>query len=230
VKGISIYSTTRRSNGRQIADNPKMAGTIDNNIEAMHSLRRRGLISAAAYQAHVAAIEAAIPVRVATLGTDIFAVLVVVIGCALAIPGVVLQEIQGGFFAAAFVEEAMKPAGVYILLLRWPHMVRGYVHSALLCGLAGLAFGLIESLIYVKVYFPDKGSDFVLFRFTVTPALHVVASFLVGLGLSRAVIDWAAGRTGLPKRTRNYYFAGAGLHFVYNVVAVALELTGVLEF
>jgi len=124
----------------------------------------------------------------------------------------------------------MKPAGIYILLLRWPQALLGRLHTALLAALAGLTFGLIESFIYVKVYSPDEGSDYVLFRFTVPVLMHTVASFIVGYGLSRTVIDWAAGRAPFPKLTRNFYFAAVALHVVYNTVAVILSLTGVLDF
>jgi hypothetical protein len=70
----------------------------------------------------------------------------------------------------------------------------------------------------------------VLFRFTVPLLMHVTASTIVGWGLSRTVIDWAAGRAAFPKTTRNFYFAGVALHSVYNTTAIILVLTGVLDF
>ena len=204
-------------------------------LETLESLRRRGLLPAEAYRVQVEALVASaaeVAARPASFWLQLFAVFVAVLGCVIAIPGVILQEIQasGSIIAAPVIEEALKPAGVYILLLRWPQALRGRLHIAVLAAIAGLTFGLIESLIYVTIYFPDEGSDFVLFRFTVTPMLHVVASFIVGLGLSRTIIDWAAGRAPFPRRTRNFYFAGAGLHAVYNLTAVILALAGVLEF
>jgi hypothetical protein len=60
--------------------------------------------------------------------------------------------------------------------------------------------------------------------------MHVIASFIVGLGLNRAVIDWASKGGRFPKRTRNFYLAGMALHMVYNIAAVALSVAGVLEF
>jgi RsiW-degrading membrane proteinase PrsW (M82 family) len=167
-----------------------------------------------------------IPLRLFALG-------VAVVGGLLGILGAVFEEVVAGsefFVAAPVIEEAMKPAGIYILLIRWPLGLRGQIHTAALTAVSGLSFGVIESLIYVTVYFPDQGSEFVLFRFTVPVAMHAVASFVVGLGLSRALIDWAAGRGTLPKRTRNFYLAGVGLHAAYNTLVLALALTGVLEF
>jgi RsiW-degrading membrane proteinase PrsW (M82 family) len=150
------------------------------------------------------------------------------------IPGVVFQELQvfglGAFVAAPVIEEAMKPAGIYILMLRWPQALLGRGHTAMLAAIAGLTFGLIESYIYVEFYFPELGSDYVLFRFTVPVLMHVVASSIVGYGLNRSLIDWAAGRAPFPKETRSFYFAAVALHAVYNLVAVILAVTGELDF
>jgi RsiW-degrading membrane proteinase PrsW (M82 family) len=202
-------------------------------IENITSLRQRGLLTAEAYELHLAALGVKAPdANPASLWLQPFAVLVAVVGCVVGMPAVILQEVQSGLpvFAAPVIEEAMKPAGVYILMLRWPRLLLGRLHTAVLAALGGLTFGLIESLIYVKIYFPDEGSDYVLFRFTVPVLMHTVASFIVGYGLSRTVIDWAAGRAPLPKLTRNFYFAAVALHLTYNIVAVILSLTGVLDF
>jgi RsiW-degrading membrane proteinase PrsW (M82 family) len=204
-------------------------------LENITSLRRRGLLTAEAYQLHLATLGVKAPdAGPASFWLQPFAVLVTIIGCVLAIPGVILQEIQSGalgaFVAAPVIEEALKPAGIYILLLRWPRALHGRQHTALLGALAGLTFGLIESYVYVTYYFPDEGSDYVLFRFTVPILLHVTGSTIVGYGLTRAVIDWAAGRAVFPKLTRNLFFAAAALHAIYNTVAVILSVTGVLDF
>jgi len=209
-------------------------GTPNREIENITSLRRRGLLTAEAYELHLAALGVKAPgAGRRSWWLQPFAILVAVVGCVVGIPAVIFQELQaafGPFVAAPVIEEAMKPAGIYILMLRWPQALLGRLHTALLAALAGLTFGLIESFIYVKVYFPDEGSDFVLFRFTVPVLMHTVASFIVGYGLSRTVIDWAAGRAAFPKVTRNFYFAAVALHAIYNTVAVILSLTGVLEF
>lgn len=166
----------------------------------------------------------------------VLAVALALFGGLLGIAGAFFQELVAGggigviFIGAPLIEEALKPAGVYLLLLRWPQALAGRLHTALLTALSGLSFGLVESLVYVSVYFPDQGEDFVVFRFTVPVFMHALASFIVGLGLSRAVIDWAAGRAPMPKRARNFYLAGVGLHSVYNTGAVVLALTGVLSF
>jgi len=164
---------------------------------------------------------------------DLLALFLAIVGGGLGIVGAFVQEFQAGlliFIGAPIIEEALKPAGIYILLIRWPQALRGRLHTAVLAGISGLSFGLIESLVYITIYYPEGGSDFVLFRFTLTPALHFLASFLFGLGLSRALVDWAAGRARLPKATRNCYVAAVALHAVYNTAAVLLAVTGVIDF
>ncbi len=174
------------------------------------------------------------PVVVARrLRYDLLALFLAIVGGGLGIVGAFVQEFQAGlliFIGAPIIEEALKPAGIYILLIRWPQALRGRLHTAILAGISGLSFGLIESLVYITIYYPEGGSDFVLFRFTVTPALHFVASFLFGLGLSRALVDWAAGRARLPKSTRTWYVAAVALHAVYNTAAVILAVTGLIDF
>jgi RsiW-degrading membrane proteinase PrsW (M82 family) len=214
-------------------------------LQEIATLRQRGLITAQeAYERHLAVVGAA-PSATAPEQTAegsfsratllLWAVIVAAIGGLLAIPAAFLQELtNGGFFVvfvgAPIIEEALKPAGVYILLIRWPHALLGRFHTAILSAVAGLCFALIESLLYVELYFPEGSSDYVLFRFTVPVALHIIASFVVGLGLSRSLIDWAAGRAPLSKSTRNFYIAGASIHAVYNTTAVVLSLIGVLDF
>ncbi len=60
-------------------------------------------------------------------------------------------------------------------------------------------------------------------------ALHTAASFIVGLGLTHAVVDWVNGRGKLPKSSRNFYVGGVVLHAVYNTSAVILTVAGVLD-
>jgi RsiW-degrading membrane proteinase PrsW (M82 family) len=215
-------------------------------VERLRSLRRRGLISAAGYASGMAARGVPLPadpfqkpplvVRTRPgIGMHVFAVLVAMIGSLLGIIGVIFEELRanlllGPFVAAPIIEEALKPAGVLLLLLRWPHALVGRLHAALLAALGGLCFALVESYVYVTWYFPDEGPDYVLFRFTVPVLMHTLASFLVGLGLTRGVIDWAAGRAPFPKRTRNYYFAAVALHAIYNVAVAILAITGELRF
>jgi RsiW-degrading membrane proteinase PrsW (M82 family) len=168
-------------------------------------------------------------------GYHVLALFFAVAGGALGIGGAIIAEIQsassGGFLlgiiGAPLIEEAMKPAGLYILLVKWPQALRGRLHTAALAGISGLCFGLIEAWVYVNVYVSNPPDWFVTYRFTAPLALHATASFVYGLGLNRGLIDWTQGRSPLPKSTRNLYIAAAAMHAVFNATVIVLTLAGV---
>jgi RsiW-degrading membrane proteinase PrsW (M82 family) len=232
---------------------------LERTLAEIRSLRQQGVLTAQeAYERHMAALgrqpavatapvvlvapalgalSVAVEREAAGPSTQYHALAIglAVAGGVLGLIGAFFQELLHGgalvvFIGAPMIEEALKPAGIYILLAKWPRALAGRMHIALLTALSGLSFGVVESLVYVTLYFPEGGSDFVLFRFTVPLVLHSSASFIMGLGLSRGVIDWASGAGRLPKATRNCYVIAALVHAAYNITAVALELTGVLDF
>jgi hypothetical protein len=165
----------------------------------------------------------------------VFAVVLAIVGGFLGIIGAVIQEGQSLNFllvivvGAPIIEEAMKPIGVWIALIRWPQVFQSQLFTALLSALGGLVFGIIESLIYVTVYVDDPPDWFITYRFSVTLGLHATASYLVGLGINYKVIDWAQGRCPLPKSSRNYYIAACVLHGVFNATALVLGIAGVFD-
>lgn len=134
------------------------------------------------------------------------------------------------FVGAPVIEEITKPMGMYLFLFRWRGIIRSQLHIALLVALSGLVFGLLESLVYVTLYVPDHSREFFIYRFTVTVLLHVVASFIAGLGVNSRLIDWANGEGPLPRSSRNAFAAAISLHALYNTTAVILSIAGVVEF
>ncbi|MEX1254210.1 MAG: PrsW family glutamic-type intramembrane protease [Dehalococcoidia bacterium] len=134
------------------------------------------------------------------------------------------------FVGAPIVEETTKPIGVYLFFLRWPGFLRNQLYIAILVGLSGLCFGVIESVVYVTIYVADPSRAFVVYRFTVTVLLHAVASFTAGLGVNAGLIAWAQGEGPFPRRSRFAFGGAIALHAVYNTTAVVLSLTGVLDF
>lgn len=165
-----------------------------------------------------------------------FTVLVALIGGFFGIFGAFVGEFQAGGFlllpilGAPIIEEALKPVGVYLLMVRWPRLILGRVHTGLLAGLAGLTFGLIEALVYVSVYVDDPTDAFITYRFTLPLILHTTCSFLVGLGIVGSVVSWANGENPLPKSSRNLYIAAVAIHATYNTLAMLLAITGVVDF
>jgi RsiW-degrading membrane proteinase PrsW (M82 family) len=149
--------------------------------------------------------------------------------------GALFQEVRSGglllmpFLGAPIIEESLKPIGIYVLVVRWPHVLRGQLHTALLAALSGLAFGVVESTLFVTLSVPNPPEWFLAYRFTAPVLMHSVASLIVGLGINRGLVDWAAGRGSFPRRSRNAYIAAMVLHALFNVTAVSLTLAGVLD-
>ena len=167
----------------------------------------------------------------------LLAILLAIVGGFLGIIGAIIQELQSTttyillpFLGAPIIEEALKPSGIYLALLWWPRALTSQIFTALLCALSGVVFGVIESFVYVTLYVEDPSDEFVVFRFSVPLGLHATCSFLVGLGLNQQVIDWAAGRSKLPRASRNFFIAAVALHAAYNTMAVILSLSGILDF
>jgi hypothetical protein len=187
----------------------------------------------------VAGVEpASAPAQRAGIGLQLVIVIVAVLGGLLGILGSLVSEVQrgGGFvilpiiIGAPMIEEALKPAGVYIALIKWPHALRNQLQVAVLCALGGLVFGLIESWVYVNVYVDDATEAFVRFRYTVPVAMHVICSFVYGWGVNRSIIDWASGRSKVGRSTRRAYLAAVVIHGSYNLIAIVLSVAGVLDF
>ena len=134
------------------------------------------------------------------------------------------------FVGAPMIEEIVKPMGVYVFMIRWPHVLRNRLHIATLVMVSGVGFGLIESLVYVTLYVPDHSQEFFIYRFTVTIGLHAAASFIAGLGVSSKLIDWANGEAEFPRAARFAFLGAIGLHAAYNITVTILDLTDVLNF
>jgi RsiW-degrading membrane proteinase PrsW (M82 family) len=179
-----------------------------------------------------AAVAAAEPRREPTAGEHALAISMALIGGVLGIFGAVVNEVQAGglvFLAAGIIEEALKPSGIYVVLLRWPHILYDRYYTAALSALSGLVFAVIEAAMYILVYFPDAGPDFVLYRLTAPLAMHTGASFIFGMGIHRGIVDWANGMAPFPRDSKRYMLTAMGLHAGFNLVMVALEIGGVLD-
>ena len=177
-------------------------------------------------------LEGPSPARRITFRYQLLAISLAVAGGFLGVGGALFEELRAGglgFIAAAPIEEALKPAGIYILLVRWPFVLRDRRYTAVLSGLSGLTFGIIEACVYVFIYFPEGSEAFVLYRFTLPLLMHTLGSGIVGWGLDRRLIEWANGTTAFPRRTRNLFIAAMALHGAFNLTAVVLTVTGVVR-
>ncbi len=138
-----------------------------------------------------------------------------------------------GLFVAAFViapvlEEAVKPCGVYWLYARRPQALSGGMYTACLAGLAGLTFGIVESFVYVGIYYlvyEELDPLFVIWRFTVCLLLHTTCSFIVGWGINEKLVAWVRGEVPFLQGNRKFFFTAMAIHSAYNIFASILEAT-----
>ncbi len=138
-----------------------------------------------------------------------------------------------GILVAAFViapilEESVKPCGVYWLYARRPQALQGRLYTACLSALAGLMFGIVESFVYVGVYYveyEELDPAFVIWRFTVCLLLHTTCSFIVGWGINDKLIAWVRGEVSFLKGNRKFFFTAMAIHSAYNIFAWILQET-----
>jgi RsiW-degrading membrane proteinase PrsW (M82 family) len=166
----------------------------------------------------------------------VWVTLLSLVGGALGIGGAFLSEIQSGgalllvFLGAPIIEESFKPIGVYLSFVKWPDAMQSRLFVALLCAGAGLVFGVLEALVYLYIYLPDHTTRFKVYRLTIPIALHAVSSYIVGLGLGRRIVGVVNRGTPLPKRTRNFWLGGIGLHAAFNTTVTILAVSGLVDF
>lgn len=125
------------------------------------------------------------------------------------------------------VEELMKAAVAMYLVEKRPFYFRSPIQIVLCLVSAGLAFAVLENLLYLNVYIPDAAPGLVIWRWTICSGMHMICSMIVGLGLMRVWRDtWA--RRARPRMTLAYPYivAAVVLHGVYNGAAIVLELSG----
>lgn len=160
--------------------------------------------------------------------STLFAVLLAVSGGLFGIVGAAQAELPSLLLApyvwAPVAEEVLKPVGVYIMLIKWPRALKNQVYTATLCAISGVAFGLVESTVYMFLYFPDHSQAQFLFRFTVPVALHTVASFIFGLGINQQLLAPLTGRGGFRRSNWAYFLAAVVLHSSYNFVATVVSV------
>lgn len=120
------------------------------------------------------------------------------------------------------VEEVCKLALPTYVVERKPHLFLSSSQILICGGCAGLAFAIIENLIYLNVYFPAPSRELVVWRWTVCVALHVGCSMVGAMGLARA---W---REGMASKRRpdaalaaRWVIGAAVIHGVYNGIALA---------
>lgn len=121
-------------------------------------------------------------------------------------------------------EEILKVA-----VIAWVCEKRPWLFSSttqiLLCGLiSGLAFAVVENLLYLNVYIPDPSADLVAWRWSVCVLLHTACSTIAALGMARVWTTFQ--RDSRPPRLvdgSRWILAAVILHSAYNLAATTME-------
>lgn len=152
----------------------------------------------------------------------VLAPLIAMLGGLFGIIGAFYTELLHGSFLMAFVgapmiEEALKPSGVYLLLIKWPAVLRSRLYTAFLAALSGIAFALIEDLIYLNIYYPAHSAQLALWRYTVCVAGHALFSFVAGFGINRKLVAAAQGEIKFLSFDKRFFIVAMILHSLYNI-------------
>jgi hypothetical protein len=147
-------------------------------------------------------------------------------GAQLSMTGIVAVAIIG-----PITEEIMKIALALWVVEKRPYLFKS-IWQILVCAAAGgLLFGVIENLLYLRVYIPDAAESLARWRWTVCVGLHVNCSFVAGVGLAR-IWDRAIRTRTRPELGYGMgWFATAMIgHGLYNFGVTIAEFMGWLEF
>lgn len=136
-----------------------------------------------------------------------------------------MQEVLHGWFFGPFIagpiiEEALKPCGVYLLLAKYPQALNGRLYTAFLSALGGLAFGIVENIVYLEIYFPEHTRETMLFRYTAGLLLHTSCSFIVGLGINQKLVAMTKGDIPFLSTNKRFFIIPMALHSAFNLAAV----------
>jgi RsiW-degrading membrane proteinase PrsW (M82 family) len=126
------------------------------------------------------------------------------------------------FVAAPMVEEVMKPAGVYLLLVWWPKVLTSRLFTALLAALGGLSFAVVENILYLQFYFPEHTQALVLFRYSAGLTMHVASSFILGFGINQKLLASVRGEIPLLKGNKKFFIIPMVIHSLFNIMAVVV--------
>jgi hypothetical protein len=132
---------------------------------------------------------------------------------------------------APVTEEITKIAATLWVIERRPYWLKSSGQILFCAAAGGLAFGVIENLIYLNVYVPAGGEAFAKWRWTVCTTLHVICSLTAGGGMVR-IWNRAIGQLSRPDLTLGmpWIFTAMVFHGLYNLSVSIAEMAGWLRF
>ena len=97
------------------------------------------------------------------------------------------------------------------------------MYAAFLASLGGIAFAVVESIIYLNIYIAEPSPQLILWRYTVNIGIHAIGSFIFGLGINQKLLASIKGEIKLLSYGKRFYFTAIILHSLYNVTVVVLD-------
>ena len=141
----------------------------------------------------------------------------------------------GGAMAAILLapvtEEITKIAAALWVVEKRPFRFASAAQILFCAAAGGLAFAVIENLIYLTFYVPAHGPGYAAWRWIVCTALHVVCSTTAGVGLVR-IWRSAINQKRRPELAEGmpWFAAAMILHGLYNTAVTLAEAAGLLTF
>ena len=168
-----------------------------------------------------------------TTHTWLVTIAVAAVGGLFAIVGTFFAQAAGGMPLVAVTiigpttEEIMKIALPLWLVERRPWLYRSG-GQILVCAFAsGVAFAVVENLIYLNIYIPNPSAGLAAWRWTVCVVLHGGCSTIAGWGVVRI---WRQFRKNcrVPQMSDGaaWIIAAIVIHGAYNAAASLLEFSG----
>jgi hypothetical protein len=128
---------------------------------------------------------------------------------------------------APLVEEIGKVAVALWAVEKRPFYFRSGLQIAICAAAGGLAFAVIENLLYLHVKIENPSAAIIQWRWTVCVALHVTCSLIASLGLIRIWRDaWTRRARPRLSLASPFLIAAMVVHGLYNGTVLILDLGG----
>lgn len=124
-------------------------------------------------------------------------------------------------------EEIMKASIPLYVAEKRPYLFRSAWQIPICLAASGLAFAVIENLIYFNIYIPDPSPELQYWRWTVCVALHTGCSVIAGLGVMRMRhYTWTTLAKAPVSLAAGWLTMAVVVHGSYNAFVTVFEMWG----
>ncbi|MBN2723609.1 MAG: PrsW family intramembrane metalloprotease [Deltaproteobacteria bacterium] len=123
------------------------------------------------------------------------------------------------------MEEVLKTGALFWVVEKRPFFFKSKYQIIFAAMMGGLIFGVIENVVYLKIYIDQPTESIIRLRWIVCTSLHTGCSIIAGLGIGRM---WKSAMGDYHKPDFSlwfpYLFTAVSVHGVYNGSVLLLEL------